>query len=172
LSSALAEGASSSISSSSVELFGPTSFPVEVTPDSAVVGAVLGAGTGVEGKLAPVVGGDGGLLSVDMTEAILAGTMVLVTSDESVPGLAAFLLKPFDKSLTGVEMDCRELDTLSSDTNGETFGVDFCIELDKISEAFAADDAPDETGGAVEETVGSMGYELVCVTGVGENAGG
>ena len=168
------EGASSSISSSSVEmLFGPTSFPAEVTTGSAVVGAVLGAETGVEGKVAPVVGGCEGLLSVvDMTE-LLSETMVLVTSDVTISGFAAFLPMPDDKSLTGVGIDGTELDKLSPGTNEETFGVDFCTELDKISEVFAADACiTDEDDVAEEETVGFMEYKLVCVTNVGENAGG
>jgi hypothetical protein len=144
-----------------------------VTADSAVVGAVLGAETGVEGKLEPVVGGGEGLPSVvDMTE-LLAETMVLVTSDVTVSGLAAFLHKPDDKSLTGVGIDGTELDKLSPVTNEETFGVDFCTELDKISEVFAADACiTDEDDVAEEETVGFMEYKLVCVTDTGENAGG
>jgi hypothetical protein len=151
-----------------------------VTTDSDVVGTILGADTGVEGKLAPDVGGNEDLLSgVDMTEVILAETVVLVTSDITTSGLDTFVVKTVDESLTGVTIDGRELDTAVPGTDGETFRTDFCggrIEetvRDKTSEVFTPDACiSDEAEVADEETLCFMDWEEYCVTGVGKNTGG
>jgi hypothetical protein len=114
LRSALAEGDSSSISSSSDErLVGPTSFLVEViTADSVGPGTILGTDGGLEGKLLLVTGSNAVLLSVvDMpVDVAPKETVVPVTSDATTSGLDTLLFKPGDDSLTGVGIDGTELD--------------------------------------------------------------
>lgn len=123
--SALAEGRSSSISSSSDErLLGPASFLVEVTTaDSVAPGTTLGTGMdgGLEGKLLLVTGSNAVLLSLVGTpvKVALTETVVPVTSGATTSGLVdAFLFKPGNDSLTGVGIDGREQDTVPSGTVG------------------------------------------------------
>lgn len=182
LRSELAEGTSSSISSSSDEgLLGPTSFPVEVTTaDSADTGTTLGAETGIEGKLPLVAGIDEGLPSVIGTlELVLAETVVPVTSDVTTSGLDTILFKPVDDSLTGIGIDSRELDMVPSGNGDEGFVIDsFDGRMegpvgDKTSDVFAADSCiVDEDDVAEEGTVGLIEHGEDCATGVGGNAGG